>query len=157
MVRQIRPVELDFVDSAPVRLSFGAELAASPAAVYRALAVEIEEWPEWFSSLLAAAPTPSGRHVRLRGGGQFWETVLAAEPGVRYAYRTDRTNAPGAHALVEDWRLAPVGTGTRVRWTLATDGTALYRAVFRAARPGLARAFLASARALDRRLSLPAG
>ncbi|MCA1217326.1 SRPBCC family protein [Streptomyces sp. 8L] len=155
MVRRIHPVELDFVESAPVRLTFGAALGASPEVVYRELADRAEDWPDWFSGLVAVARTPEGRQVRLTGGGQFWETVLAARPTTHYAYRTDRTNAPGMSALIEDWRLVAAAPGTRVRWTVATDGAALYRALVRAARPALARNFRVSMRALDRRLSLP--
>lgn len=44
-----------------------------------------------------------------------------------YAYRADVTNAPGARALVEEWRLTPAGTGTRVQWTFAADGTGPFR------------------------------
>ncbi|MFE2600259.1 SRPBCC family protein [Streptomyces sp. NPDC059396] len=153
MARQLRPVELDFADTAPVRLVFTGTMAAPPDAVYRALAVETESWPEWFSGLTAATPTPEGRAVRLTGGTRFRETVLAAQPDVLYAYRTDETNAPGAHALLEAWRLAPTGDGTRVRWTVATDGTALYRAVLRGSRPAMGRTFHSSVRALDRRLT----
>ncbi|WP_443078778.1 SRPBCC family protein [Streptomyces sp. NBC_01497] len=148
-------MELDFLESAPVRLTFGAALVAPPDAVYRELAEHTEDWPDWFSGLVVASRTPEGRQVRLSGGGQFWETVLAAHPSVRYAYRTDHTNAPGVSALVEDWHLTPAAPGTRVRWTIATDGAALYRALVRAARPALARTFRTSMRALDRRLVLP--
>ncbi|MFJ4923238.1 SRPBCC family protein [Streptomyces sp. NPDC088725] len=153
MSRQIRPVELAFVESAAVRLVFAAGMAAPPAAVYRALADETEAWPEWFTALATAVLTPDGRHIRLRGGFLFWETVLAAEPGARYAYRADRTNVPGMRALAEEWRLEPTAGGTRVRWTFATDGTAAYRAFLRPARPVLDRAFRTAMRDLDRRLT----
>ncbi|MBP0460066.1 SRPBCC family protein [Streptomyces bomunensis] len=155
MLRRGRPVGPEFVESAPVCMAFGAEVAAPPAAVYRELAECVEDWPDWFGPLVAVARTPEGRQVRLRGGGQFWETVLVAEPATRYAYRTDRTNAPGMTALVEDWLLVPAGGATRVRWTVATDGTAVYRAVVRAARPAIGRSFRDAMRALDRRLTLP--
>ncbi|QXE38248.1 SRPBCC family protein [Streptomyces sp. GMY02] len=153
MARQLRSVELDFADTAPVRLVFTGTMAAPPDAVYRALATETESWPEWFSGLTEAAATPEGRTVRLTGGSRFRETVLAAQPDVLYAYRTDETNAPGVRALLEAWRLAPAGDGTRVRWTVATDGTVLYRAVLRGSRPAMGRTFRSSVRALDRRLT----
>ncbi|GAA3717438.1 SRPBCC family protein [Streptomyces tremellae] len=155
MVRRIRPVGLEFVESARVRLVFGAELGVPPEAVYRELADRTEDWPEWFAGVAAVARTPDGRQVRLAGGGQTWESVLAARPPARYAYRTDRTDIPGASALVEEWRLWAADGGTRVRWTVATDGPAVYRALVRLARPALARTFLISMRALERRLRLP--
>ncbi|MFJ9032597.1 SRPBCC family protein [Streptomyces sp. NPDC102274] len=153
MARQLRSVGLDFADTAPVRLVFTGTMGAPPDAVYRALAIETESWPEWFSGLTAATAAPEGRTVRLTGGTRFQETVLAAQPDVLYAYRTDETNAPGVHALLEAWRLAPSGGGTRVRWTVATDGSAPYRTVLRLSRPAMGRTFRASVRALDRRLT----
>ncbi|MFJ9412260.1 SRPBCC family protein [Streptomyces sp. NPDC101393] len=155
MPRRLRPVELDFLESAPLRLVFAAEISAPPEAVYAALADDVEGWSRWFTGVSASAPTDGGkgRDVRLTGGTRFVETVLAAEPDEHYAYRVDTTNAPGLRALLEDWRLTPAGGGTRLRWTFAADGPAPFRFVLMLGRPGLGRAFRGSARALDRRLA----
>ncbi|MEV5125122.1 SRPBCC family protein [Streptomyces decoyicus] len=155
MARRLRPVELDFVASAPLRLVFAAEITAPPEAVYAALADDVAGWSCWFTGVARSASTHDGkgREVRLAGGTRFTETVLAAEPGLRYAYRVDTTNAPGMRALVEDWRLTPAGGGTRLRWTFAADGPAPFRFLLTLARPGLGRAFRESAKALDRRLA----
>ncbi|AVH60348.1 MULTISPECIES: SRPBCC family protein [Streptomyces] len=155
MARRLRPVGLDFVETAPLRLVFAREVAAPPEAVFRALAEDVPGWSEWFSAVTSARPTAdgSGREVRLRGGTRFEETVLVAEAPKVYAYRVDVTNAPGARALVEEWRLTPAGTGTRVRWTFAADGTAFFRMALRLGRAGLGRAFRDAVTALDRRLA----
>ncbi|MER5427756.1 SRPBCC family protein [Streptomyces sp. NPDC002588] len=155
MARQLRPEELDFVATAPVRMVFERDTAAPPDRVFHALASDVSGWAEWFPGVTSIEPLDegAGRDVRLWGGGRFRETVLAAKEPEVYAYRVDVTNAPGVRALVEEWRLAPAGTGTRVRWTFATDGTALFRAVVRAARPGLGRSFRDAVAALDRRLA----
>ncbi|MCB5909467.1 SRPBCC family protein [Streptomyces pinistramenti] len=155
MTRRLRPVELDFAESAPLRLVFAAEVAAPPDAVYAALAENVEGWCGWFTGVARSAPTDGGRgrDIRLTGGTRFVETVLTAEPGARYAYRVDHTNAPALRALLEDWRLTPAGRGTRVRWLFAADGPAPLRFALLLARPGLGRAFRDSARALDRRLA----
>ncbi|MGW2861187.1 SRPBCC family protein [Streptomyces sp. NPDC001205] len=155
MARRLRPVELDFAGSAPTRLVFTARLAAGPAAVYRALADEVSDMPAWFSSIAAARPLDggAGREIRLRGGVFFRETIMATDPGERYAYRVDETNAPGVTALLEDWRLAPDGSGTRVRWTMATEGPALFRLLARVAGPGMGQSFRSAMRRLDRRLA----
>ncbi|MFE3771045.1 MULTISPECIES: SRPBCC family protein [unclassified Streptomyces] len=155
MPRRLRPVDLDFVESAPLRLVFTAEAAAPPQAVYAALAGDVPGWADWFTGVARAEPTRDGRgrDVRLTGGTHFDETVLATEPGERYAYRVDTTNAPVLRALLEDWRLTPAGTGTRLRWTFAADGPAAFRWLMPLARPGLGRAFRDSIRALDRRLA----
>ncbi|MET9881778.1 SRPBCC family protein [Streptomyces sp. NPDC006430] len=157
MARRLRPVGLDFIEDAPIRLTFAARTAASPEAVYRALAEEVESWPHWFRAVTLARPTHggSGREVRLMGGVRFQETIMAADPEQRYAYRVDETNAPGVRALLEEWRLTPAdpGSGTHLRWTFAADGPALFRLALAGTRPGLGHSFRSAVRALDARLS----
>ncbi|MFE9644610.1 SRPBCC family protein [Streptomyces sp. NPDC006365] len=155
MTRQLRPVGLDFVRSAPVRLVFARVVSASPEAVFRALAEDVAGWPEWFSAVTLARPTEggAGRQIRLKGGTRFQETVIASETAEVYTYRVDETNAPGVRALVEEWRLTPHGTGTRVQWTWAADGTAAFRFTVKLGRPGLGRAFRDAVTRLDRRLA----
>lgn len=155
MAHRLRPVELDFLDTAPVRLVFAQEISASPQAVFHALNDDVAGWAEWFAAVTEARPLDdgAGRDIRLRGGGRFRETVIAAKEAEVYAYRVDVTNAPGARALAEEWRLVPTGTGTRVQWTFAADGTAPFRFVVKAARAGLGRAFRDAVVSLDRRLA----
>ncbi|MFE8946966.1 SRPBCC family protein [Streptomyces sp. NPDC007856] len=155
MARRLRPVDLDFVGTAPVRLVFAREVSASPEQVFRALAEDVPGWTQWFSAVTLARATDggAGREIRLGGGIRFEETVLAAKAPEVYAYRVDATNAPGVRALVEEWRLTPLGTGTRMRWTFAADGTAPLRLVLGLARPGLGRAFRDAVTSLDRRLA----
>ncbi|MEV0634618.1 SRPBCC family protein [Streptomyces sp. NPDC050619] len=155
MARQLRPVGIDFVGSAPVRLVFAREISAAPEAVFHALAEDVPGWSEWFAAVTLARPIDDGarREVRLKGGTRFLETVLAAKEAEVYAYRADVTNAPGLRALVEEWRLTPAGTGTRVQWTFAADGTPPFRLVLKSARAGLGHAFRDAAGALERRLA----
>ncbi|MEU8679367.1 SRPBCC family protein [Streptomyces sp. NPDC048560] len=154
MARRLRPVGLDFADSAPLRLVFACEVSAPPDVVYRALAEEVESWPSWFTAVtdIRTVDGGAGRVVRLRGGTVFRETIVARDPGERYAYRADETNAPGMRALLEEWRLTPAGSGTRVQWTFATDGGALFRFGVRLGRAGVGRAFRGAVRNLGRRL-----
>jgi uncharacterized protein YndB with AHSA1/START domain len=155
MARRLRPVDLDFVGAAPVRLVFAREVSASPEQVFRALAEDVPGWTQWFSAVRLARSTDdgAGREIRLRGGTRFEETVLVAKAPEVYAYRVDTTNAPGVRALVEEWRLTPRGTGTRVQWTFAADGPAPSRFVLGLARAGLGRAFRDAVTSLDRRLA----
>ncbi|MGI5484134.1 SRPBCC family protein [Streptomyces lavendofoliae] len=157
MARRLRPVRLDFLESAPLRLVFDTEVAASPRAVYRALADDVADSPSWFTAVSAARPTAggAGREIRLRGGVVFQERVMVTDAGERYAYRVEETNAPGVRALMEEWLLAPAphGTGTRVRWTMAAEGTAPFRLVLRLARSRVGRSFRDAMRNLDRRLA----
>lgn len=155
MAHRLRPVGLDFIDVAPVRLVFAQEISAPPEAVFHALNDDVPGWAQWFAAVTHARATDdgAGRDIRLRGGGRFQETILASKEPEVYAYRVDVTNAPGARALAEEWRLVPAGTGTRVRWTFAADGTALFRFTLKAARAGLGRAFRDAVVTLDRRLT----
>ncbi|MDN0196386.1 SRPBCC family protein [Streptomyces sp. S.PNR 29] len=154
-LRRLRPVGLDHVGTAPVRLVFAREITAAPEAVFHALAEDVPGWAEWFAAVTLARPAGdgAGREVRLKGGTRFEETVLVAKEPEVYAYRVDATDAPGVRALVEEWRLTPAGTGTRVQWTIAADGTALFRLVVRSARSGLGRQFRHAVASLDRRLA----
>ncbi|MEY9989244.1 uncharacterized protein YndB with AHSA1/START domain [Streptomyces sp. V4I8] len=158
MAHLLREVGLDFVGTAPVRHVFAREISAPPETVHRALAEDVPGWTEWFSAVKLARPLGDGarREIRLKGGTRFEETILAAKSPELYAYRVDVTNAPGARAMVEEWRLTPAGTGTLVRWTFAVDGTAPFRFAFGLARPGLGRAFRDAVTALDRRLAATA-
>ncbi|GAB2847794.1 SRPBCC family protein [Streptomyces deserti] len=155
MARRLRPVGLGFVGTAPVRLVFTREMSAAPESVFRALAEDVPGWAEWFSAVTLARPTGegAGREIRLKGGLRFQETILTAKADEVYAYRVDVTNAPGVRALVEEWRLAPAGTGTRVQWTFAADGPAPFRVALRLAQAGLGHAFRNATVSLDRRLA----
>jgi hypothetical protein len=119
------------------------------------MAEDVPGWSEWFGAVTYARPVGDGtrREVRLRGGARFLETILAAERSTVYAYRVDETNVPGVGGLLEVWRLAPAGSGTRVQWSWAANGSAVFRCAVRLARPGLQRAFRDAVTALDRRLS----
>ncbi|MET9533094.1 MULTISPECIES: SRPBCC family protein [unclassified Streptomyces] len=156
MARRLRSVGLDFVETAPLRLVFAAGVSADADAVYRALAEDVEDWPAWFTAVTMARATESGREVRLKGGTRFRESVLAADPGARYAYRVDETNAPGLRALLEEWRLTATDSGTRVQWTFAADGPAPLLSGIRFGRSGLGRAFRDAARRLDGRIAAAA-
>ncbi|MEU6660226.1 SRPBCC family protein [Streptomyces sp. NPDC046821] len=156
MARRLTPVGLDFTETAPLRLVFAREVAAPPHAVYQALAEDVAGWPEWFSAVTQARPTNdgAGREVHLMGGTRMSETILAAEPDERYAYRVDETNAPGVRALVEEWRLTPSGGGgTHVQWTMAADGAAPFRVALRIGRAGVGHSFRSAVSALDRRIA----
>ncbi|MBC9725385.1 SRPBCC family protein [Streptomyces sp. TRM68367] len=155
MAHRLRPEGLDFVERAPVRFVFARKISAPPETVYRALADDVPGWAEWFSQVASARPLDgdAGREVRLKGGVRFQESIIASKEPEVYAYRVDVTNAPGARALVEEWRLAPAGTGTRVQWTFATDGTPAFRLMMKPFRAAQARAFRDAVTALDRRLA----
>lgn len=153
MAHRLRPVGIDFVQSAPLRLVYTREMSAAPDAVFQALAEDVPGWPRWFRAVASARPTAGGREVRLRGGVRFEETVLVAKAPEVYAYRVDVTNFPGSRAWIEEWRLAPAGTGTRVTMTFALDGTAPFRVLTGLTRAGTGLAVRNAVTSLDRRLA----
>lgn len=151
---RLQPVGLEFLDSPPLRMAFSTAIAASQAAVHRALAEDTEEWPQWFAAVSRATSTADGRYIRLAGGFRFEETVLVSQAPERYAYRADAMNRPGARAIVEEWRIAPAARGSIVQWTIAVDPTRAAAPLLRLSAPLLRAAFRRAMRRLDLRLAL---
>jgi uncharacterized protein YndB with AHSA1/START domain len=153
---RLRPVGLDFLDTAPVRMAFSVVLVAPPQALYHALAEETRNWPTWFAAVKDAHPRgDDGRVITLSGGLRFEETVLVAEAPRRYVYRADTLNRAGLRALVEQWRVEPVGGGSMVQWTVAAGPTPAAAVFLRLSRPALRAAFRRAAHKLDLLCAVP--
>lgn len=136
MHRTLKPVQLDFVDLAPIVHTLNMELDASAERVYEMLSDSPATWT-WMPSVrggrwLTSEHGVGGRRQILVGPAKITETVLAAEPGRRWAYRIDTTSVPLANALVEDWVLTeepatstrPVGTRVAYSFCFAASRTA---------------------------------
>jgi polyketide cyclase/dehydrase/lipid transport protein len=128
MPRSLRPVELDFVETAAHRVTVTHVLPAAPDVVFAALAEDPAGWGTWFPGFTDAGryltPGPHGvgsqREVFARGS-RFLETVLAWEPGRRWAFRVDEAGLPAVRALAENFALTPENGGTRVDYTMAQE------------------------------------
>ncbi|HEY3478624.1 MAG TPA: SRPBCC family protein [Streptomyces sp.] len=149
-----RPVGLDFLTTAPLRLSFANTLRAAPEAVFDAIAQQVATLPRWYGAVAEAeygGPAPFGvgtkRRVKLVGGVAFHEEILAWDTPDRYAYRVERTTVPGIRAMAEQWAVLATPAGTRVAWTMAVEAALPTAAAFRASAPGIA---VATRRALGR-------
>ena len=159
MANLLRPVTAGFLEDAPTRLVFVADLRSRPEAVFRELTEDAATVPLWFRPVRSAGytgPPPygpgAGRAVTLRGGVHFVESVVVWEEPTRFVYRVEQTNAPGVHAWIEEWLLAPSASGgTVLRFTMALDGVLAVRAVMQLARPGVARSVRVAAARLDAR------
>jgi len=156
----LRPVEIDFIATAPLRLVFATTLSASPNEVFDALAFDPEGMPGWCPAVSRAqyvepGPFVVGSHRRLRlvGGVRFHETVLAADSPSRFAYRIDQTTAPGLSAMAEDWSIRGADEGTRVVWTVAVDARLPMRLGLKAMRPVVAVGAKRALAGLDRQLA----
>jgi hypothetical protein len=155
-----RPVDLDFLNTAPLRLTFANTLRAAPEAVFDAIAHEVAAMPRWYGAVAAAeyagrAPFGVGtkRRVKLVGGVAFHEEILAWDTPDRYAYRIERTTVPGIRAMAEEWAVVSTPAGTRVAWTMAVEAALPTAAALRASAPGIAVATRRALGRLDRMLA----
>ena len=149
-----RPVDLDFLNAAPLRLSFAHTLRATPTAVFDTIAHDVAALPRWYGAVAAAeygGAEPFGvgtkRRVKLVGGISFHEQILAWDTPDRYAYGVERTSVPGIRAMAEEWSVLETPAGTRVVWTMAMDAALPTATAVRASAPGMG---LATRRALGR-------
>ena len=154
-----RPIDLDFLNTAPLCLSFAGTLRAAPAAVFNAIAHDVATMPRWYGAVAKAeyggtAPYGVGtkRRVKLVGGVAFHEEVLAWDAPHRYAYRIERTTVPGIRAMAEEWVVLETPAGTRVVWTMAIEAAPPMAAVLRGSAPGVALATRQALKRLDRML-----
>lgn len=155
-----RPVDLDFLESAPVRLSFAGTLRAPAGAVFDAVARDVDALPRWYGAVAAAeyggkAPHGVGtkRRVKLIGGVTFHEEVIAWDTPDRYAYRIERTNVPGIRAMAERWSVLETSRGTRLVWTIALDAALPTALLARSMAPGMGLATRRALARLDRQLT----
>ncbi|MFD3808959.1 SRPBCC family protein [Streptomyces sp. NPDC058619] len=158
MTHRLRFENLGFLERAPVRQACTRDLHTPAHLLFEQLAAQPQHWPRWLSfarecQYQGAPPYGVGtmRHLRVAGGLRFHEAVIAWDPGERFAYRIEETNAPGIAAMVEEWKLTPLSqTQTRVSWTMAADGPRPVRLLMRAGRSRVDKTFGKAMQRLDR-------
>jgi uncharacterized protein YndB with AHSA1/START domain len=122
----LRAEDLSFPDRAQVRLAFSRVVPAPPERVFDVLA-DHEGWTRWFVDFKKASVTSAAREglgTRRRvwvGPMVLDEQFIAWESGRRFSFTMLASNLPILSAMVEDWRLAPVESGTRVDYTVGFD------------------------------------
>ncbi|MFD4511022.1 SRPBCC family protein [Streptomyces sp. NPDC058464] len=149
MAHQLRSEDLGFLERAPVRRTRTRDLHAPADAIFEQLAAHPEDWPRWFGpvsecSYEGAPPYGVGtvRHIRLYRLFRARETVLAWDPGKRFAYQVDETGTRGVTAMMEQWTLTPLANErTRVDWTIAVDCAPPVRLLLRASQGLMDKAF----------------
>jgi hypothetical protein len=129
----LAPVEMDFLDSAPIRVQRTMVVRCSPADVFSLVARDPSSWGQWCpgftteSDWLTAPPHGVGSRRAMRAFGRvFDETILAWEPDTQFAFRVDRGPGASTRAFIEDWKLAAVdgdARATRATWTMGVDST----------------------------------
>lgn len=122
-----RAVDLEFLDSAPVRFVNVVEINASPERVFEVLEDE-DSWPKWFKGIVKVewtSPKPFGvgssRKVMLKAMAVD-ERFIAWDPGKRFAFYFTATSQPVAHAFCEDYQLEALDDGrTKFTYTVAYE------------------------------------
>lgn len=119
----LQPVDLTFAERAPYACIHDADLAASPAAVFDALA-DLDSWPKRFGAATSGEWVTSEPHgigsVRAVHIGAFYlvEGFVAWQPGERFSFAVLQANLPFARAMLEDWRITPTRRGSRVTYAI---------------------------------------
>lgn len=109
-----RPVGIEFLGNAPVQFVNQVELAASPAQVFE-IFENAEAWPQWYKEIVHVewhGPQPYGvgttRTVKLTTI-TVEEYFFVWEQNQRLAFYFTGMSLPLANALVEEYRLTPLG------------------------------------------------
>jgi uncharacterized protein YndB with AHSA1/START domain len=158
MPHSLRTVDLDFLNTAPIRFVFEADVAAPQADVFAAISADPSTWTWWpghdEGSYESLPPHGVGsrRHMRM-GDSWYRETILAWEEPTRWAYRVDESADPMLEALVEEWTVEGDGNRSTVRWTFAVEPGADVAERFPAAKPVIGDMFDQAMANLGARLS----
>lgn len=154
----LRPVELDFLERAPFHFRNEIDLPCPPERVFEAFA-DPPGWAAWFDDMKSGAwtsPAPHGvgaTRTMVLGLTTAEETILAWEPGRRFAFRIDRLGVPLVRAMAEDYRLEPTASGCRLVWIVGYEPTPLARLVHPVVRAVFGRQFRRSLDGLRRVLA----
>jgi hypothetical protein len=154
MPSDLRPVGTEFFEAAPYRF-----IRRPPTAVFEAVGRDPAGWGEWYPGFdhtgrwLEGAEPGTGARRRVRMARVTYdETILVWDPPHRFAFRVDRSTAPFAYALAEDYVIGDHPAGSTLQWRFAIDP----RPVLRPARglfdPVLDRLFHRAATNLEKYL-----
>jgi uncharacterized protein YndB with AHSA1/START domain len=107
------PRPLEWIDTAPVRVSRSRRIAQPTAVVWSAIA-DHPGWTEWFPRLVAVTPgevadAVGGTRTVDVGAAAVEEEFLAWEPERHFAFTITSSTKPGLRSMVEDIRLTRDG------------------------------------------------
>ncbi|HWE66029.1 MAG TPA: SRPBCC family protein [Acidimicrobiales bacterium] len=136
----------DWAAAAPVVITRQFSVPAPPDQVFGLMA-DIGGWSKWCGGMrkvrldLDQGPASGVGAVRTVwvGTTRVQERFIVWEPGQRMTFVMTSMNVPGLVAMVEDYALAPEGTGTSVTVTIGVQGGAILGRL-----PGLVRAIIGS-------------
>lgn len=123
---ELVPRKIEWIDSAPIRITARSESSAPPADVFAVLA-DHERWPDWFPSvrkvtvLGAAAGVGARRRVAVPGATVDEEFIIW-EPGVRWSFTGIAARPRFTKSLIEDCVLDKLASGgTAITYTMYLD------------------------------------
>jgi hypothetical protein len=117
-------VEMDFLDSAPIKISLTADLNITPEALFK----QFEDADFWgwatIKSVVWETAAPYGRGttrtVDVTGQGKIQEYFLLWEQNQRMAFRFEKGEMKLVSALVEDYQVETLPDGnSRLTWNVA--------------------------------------
>jgi len=158
-MRDLPPVDLEWIARAPQTVNVCASFSAPPGRVFAAFA-DAATWPRWFPMMRSAsyrAPSGGGlgaeRDVVLRGLGRFRERFIGWDDPTRFAFTAIATTSPMLARFGEDYRLTADGSGTRFDWTMGAELRGAARLGAPVLRLLMARTLAQAAKRLEQRLS----
>jgi hypothetical protein len=156
-VARFRPVDLDFVRTAPTRFVFETVVPADRVRMFDAVGVDAGGWKHWYPGFsdghYEGEPGLGATRVIRYRGITFSETILAWDEPSRWTFRVDSATVPLAKALVEEWTFDEQPDGTLARWTFCAEPGLLLRALGPLQQRYQARLFERAMRNLAERLS----
>ena len=125
---ECRKVELDFFESAPVRIVNDVELPCSAETLFRHFE-DAASWPVWVNvieNVEYTSPMPIGpgstRSVEMTGGLVADEEFLAWDAPHHLAFRFNQFTQGFLKAFAEDYRVTDLGNDRcRLVWTVGLD------------------------------------
>jgi hypothetical protein len=164
MAWELRPVDLEFLADAPVRLECAEVVPHGAAAIWAAFALDPAGWGRWFPGFSTKGrylhPAPHGvgsyREVWM-GGVRYCESIIGWEEPARFAFSVIEAGAPIGQALAEDYRIIPFEEQRSVvEWTFATEPKSAMKPMLPVMRTMMPVVFRKAMRNLSRCLAEPA-
>ena len=157
-MRDMEPMTLAEIETAPFRVNKTARFEASPDALFAQM-VDPKTWLLWFPMMyraewitLKTSGVGAEREVVLRVFGKYRERMLAWEPGERFSFTMTGSTSPLVSRMAEDWRMSREGNGTRLDWTVGGYPTTLGKLGAPALRAVLGRLFTGGGAKLEKLL-----
>lgn len=138
---RLTPADDAFLGTAAHRYTHVVDIPAPVESVWDALTADdaLVSWSPVITAARWTSARPFGvgttREVTLGGFLTLAERFYRWDEHSRMTFTVDTASVPGLRRFAEDLTLLPLGTGTRLIWTFALEGTGLLRPLLLAASP----------------------